>query len=333
MSVAPDPTSPGRGRRPVGPWASAGLVLALALGACGGPAAGRALSTSPRSTAQPPGQSSSSSTASSTTMTSPPTTTTEEPGWTIVSTEHIGVAVDERTFTGPQGGVVTVIRFRAGRVRYALHVGSQDPPAGSATISSDSGATIGPDEAPFLLAAFNGGFKMAAGTGGFEVDGQVLSPLVPGMASLVIDADGTAHVGVWGQGLPVPGEQVVSVRQNLPPLVTAGVASASVGDFAAWGSTLGGGAAVARSGLAQDAQGDLLYAAGMSLVPGDLAAALVGAGAVDAMELDINPEWVQADAASSGGLPLATLVPGQGRPADQYQVGWTRDFITVMATH
>jgi len=96
---------------------------------------------------------------------------------------------------------------------------------------------------------------------------------------------------------------------------------------------LGPGPAVARSGLGQDAQGDILYAAGMSLVPADLAAALVEAGAVNAMELDINPNWVQADASPTAGTPLSTLIPGQNRTAGQYQAGWTRDFVTVLATH
>ncbi len=57
---------------------------------------------------------------------------------------------------------------------------------------------------------------------------------------------------------------------------------------------LGPGPAVPRSGLGEDAQGNILYAGGMSLVPGDLATGLVDAGAVTAMELDINPEWIQA---------------------------------------
>jgi len=279
------------------------------------------------------GASPSTTTTAPSTTTTVPTTTTEEPGWSVVSTEKVGVAVDEHTFTGPGGGVVTVVRFRAGLVRYALHVGSQDPPSTSVAVPADSGPSIGPGEAPVVLAAFNGGFKMAAGAGGFEVGGQILSPLVDGLASLVIDADGTAHVGIWGQGLPLPGEAVASVRQNLAPMVSGGTAVASVADVAAWGSTLGGGAAVARSGLGEDASGNLLYAASMSVVPTDLAAALVDAGAVDAMELDINPEWVQADASPTGGLPPVTLVPGQDRPADQFQIGWTRDFITVMATH
>jgi hypothetical protein len=49
------------------------------------------------------------------------------------------------------------------------------------------------------------------------------------------------------------------------------------------------------------------------------------------MELDINPEWVQMDVASSPGGPLKAGIPGQHRPATQYLTGWTRDFIAVLA--
>ncbi len=263
----------------------------------------------------------------------PTTTTTDQPGWTPVSRESVGIAIDERTITGPLGGTVTVIRFRAGYVRFDLHVGSTDPTVGSVAIPPDGGAAIGPDETPLLLAAFNGGFKESSHAGGFELDGQVLNPLVNGLASFVIDTDGATHIGVWGDGLPAPGEQVESVRQNLPPLVSGGVASPTVGDATAWGAMLGPGPAVARSGLGQDSEGDVLYAAGMSLTPTDLAAALVEAGAVNAMQLDINPEWVQADAAPTAGASQVALIPGQNRPADQYQLGWTRDFIAVIAAH
>jgi hypothetical protein len=276
----------------------------------------------------------STTTTTTTTTTLPPTTTTttEQPGWAVVGNDAFGFAVDQQTFTGPSGGAVTVIRFRAGRVHYALHVGSEDPPSGTAAIPPDAGPAIGPQEVPVLLGAFNGGFKIDAGAGGFDVNGLVLNPLVAGDASLVIDADGSAHIGVWGQSVPTAGEKVISVRQNLAPLISGGVPNPSVGDANAWGAMLGPGPAVPRSGLGEDAAGDILYAAGMSLVPSDLAAGLVDAGALNAMELDINPEWVQAVGAPSPGGPLTALIPGQNRPADQYQAGWSRDFITVLAS-
>ena len=94
---------------------------------------------------------------------------------------------------------------------------------------------------------------------------------------------------------------------------------------------LGGGADVARSAIGQDAAGDLMYAASMSAVPADLASVLASHGARIAMELDINPEWVQLDVARSPGGPLTAGVPGQDRSADQYLVGWTRDFVAVLA--
>ena len=69
----------------------------------------------------------------------------------------------------------------------------------------------------------------------------------------------------------------------------------------------------------------------MSTIPADLASALSRSGAQTAMELDINPEWVQLDTARTPGAPLTATVPGQVRPATQYLTGWTRDFVTVLS--
>jgi hypothetical protein len=51
------------------------------------------------------------------------------------------------------------------------------------------------------------------------------------------------------------------------------------------------------------------------------------------MELDINPQWVQLAVAVRPGGPLIAGIPGQHRPANQYLLGWTRDFITVLNEH
>ncbi len=227
------------------------------------------------------------------------------------------------------GTVVTVARF-SGAVQYQLHSGSSDP--GSAALSVvRAGPAVGSGERRRLLAAFNGGFLLSAHAGGYEQEGHIISPLRRGLASLVIDRSGTARIGVWGSGLPRPGESVFSVRQNLRPLVRGGHATGAAADWTAWGATLGGGEDVARSALAENAAGELIYAAGTSTTPADLAAALVHAGARTAMELDINPEWVQLDVARGPGRGLRAAIPGQVRPADQYLIGWTRDFIAVLA--
>ena len=67
----------------------------------------------------------------------------------------------------------------------------------------------------------------------------------------------------------------------------------------------------------------------MSASPAGLAAALSRAGARIAMELDINPEWVQFDVARRPGGPLRAAIRGQQRPANQFLAGWARDFIAV----
>ena len=60
-------------------------------------------------------------------------------------------------------------RFDAGSVVFDLHVGTSDPPANLAALPPDRGPALATDETPFLLAAFNGGFKANAGPGGVEV--------------------------------------------------------------------------------------------------------------------------------------------------------------------
>jgi hypothetical protein len=177
-----------------------------------------------------------------------------------------------------------VVRFRAGQVRFNLHDGSQDPPAGTA-IGPESSSLVSTSEIPELLGAFNGGFKVNAAAGGVEVDGHTLTPLLNGFASFVIDTNGIGRIGVWGSTVPIPGEQVASVRQNLRPLIEGGQMSAQIGNLAQWGATLHGLAATARSALGEDAAGDILYAASMSALPRDLALALSDDGAIDAMGL------------------------------------------------
>lgn len=231
-------------------------------------------------------------------------------------------------FRAADGSVVTLARFR-GPVSYRLHSGSADP--GSAALAIvHAGPRIRGLERHRLLAAFNGGFLLSAGVGGYEQEGRVIRPLRKGLASLVIDRSGAAAIGVWGAGLPRPGEPVFSVRQNLRPLVKRGHPSRAAAHWRSWGATLGGGESVARSALGENAAGELIYAGSMSTTPADLAAALVHAGARIAMELDINPEWVQLDVARMPGGRLRAALPAQVRSADQYLIGWGRDFLTVL---
>jgi hypothetical protein len=237
------------------------------------------------------------------------------------------VSVAISTFRAADGSVITLAEFH-GPVQYVLHDGSLDPKVPGRL--KEGPKVTGPERAR-LLAAFNGGFQKKSHAGGYEQEGHVAWPLQWGLASLVINAQGHARIGVWGQTVPARGERLYDVRQNLWLLVNGGQPTAQSGHWWRWGGTIGNREYVARSALGQDAGGNLIYAASMSTTPADLAQALAKAGARVAMELDINPEWVQMDAATTPGGPLKAEIPRQNRPANQYLTGWTRDFIAVLA--
>ena len=286
------------------------IVLAAAgtLAACSSPAATTSAPASPPATTR--------ATAAATPSPSPtPTPTPPAPRVTLT------------TMRMKDGSRVTVAVF-SGPVTFVLHDGSEDP--GLAAGRVKAGPAVRGAERGRLLAAFNGGFKLSAGAGGYEQEGHVAAALRRGIASLVIDRSGQARIGVWGHGVPGRGEAVYSVRQNLTPLVLNGKPTPAAADWSVWGATLGGGEFVARSALGQGADGDLEYAASMSASPADLAVALTRAGARVAMELDINPEWVQLDVARRPGGPLRAAIKGQARPANQFLEGWARDFVTVL---
>ncbi len=300
-------------------WTAASLAGLCALAACSSPPA----ATHPGGTASPSSRAATPVTARTSGSARPGASQAAD----VVPAAPAPPQVTVTRLRTADGSVVTVATF-AGPVTYVLHDGSEDPGAAAGRVGA--GPAVAGAERKRLLAAFNGGFKLSAGVGGYEQEGHVASALRRGLASLVIDRSGRARIGVWGDGVPAPGEAVYSVRQNLTPLVLNGRPTAAAADWGLWGATLGGGEYVARSALGQDAAGDLIYAASMSTTPADLAFVLAYAGARIAMELDINPEWVQLDVAGRPGGSLRASVPGQYRPADQYLAGWARDFIAVL---
>jgi len=262
---------------------------------------------------------------------SAPRTVKDQHGWTPVTFNHGVIAVDRRAFAEPDGHTVTLYRFIAGQVRFALHTGSLDPPEVARYVGPGGAPRISRLEAPHIVAAFNGGFMVATGSGGFELNRHVYVALQGGTESLVINADGTAKVGAWGHALPLRGEAVVAVRQNLQALISGGRLSPLVGYVDAWGATENGVAVEPRSSLGIDRHGNLVYAASMASLPVDLGVALMSVGVVQAMELDINPGWVQLDSTPHPGGRLVAGIPSQTLPGNQYELGWTRDFVTVMA--
>jgi hypothetical protein len=87
-----------------------------------------------------------------------------------------------------------------------------------------------------------------------------------------------------------------------------------------------------RSGIGIDANGNLIYAAADSQTVGSLAEILIRAGAVRAMQLDINSFWVSLITyAQPGGGSPTNLLPSMNRPASRYLTPDDRDFFAVYA--
>ena len=211
------------------------------------------------------------------------------------------------------------------RTRLALYPGRYEPP---------SSAPRGPMEVPWgqrwrLLATFNSGFTYRDGHGGFAVNGTSYTPLSPGMGTVVAYRSGRVDVVSWHGGR-VPGRDVVLARQNLPLIVDGGRPNPNLSDGPAWGATLGNAIRVWRSGIGVDRHGNLIYAAADYQTVGSLAAILIRAGAVRAMELDINAEWPSFITYAHGGGRVPTkLVPNTQQSATRYLVPDDRDFFAV----
>jgi Phosphodiester glycosidase len=210
------------------------------------------------------------------------------------------------------------------RIRLALYPGLQEPAAASPRGLGE----VPPGQRWRLLATFNGGFKSAAGAGGFLVNGRVDEPLQIGMGTLVEYRDGSLDILNW-QGRTRPGALVLA-RQNLPPLVWAARPTARASNAWLWGATLGGGAAVWRTAIGVTQRGDLVYAAAGGQTAASLAALMVRLGAVRAIELDINPEWPSfIGYAARGGRDPIKLVPNPQQSAYRYLAPDNRDFFAV----
>ena len=208
-------------------------------------------------------------------------------------------------------------------------------------------APILPNDARRLVAAFNGGFKFPQSHGGYYSEGHLVFPMRNGAASLVIYKNGDVTVGTWANEVRMTVD-VSSVRQNLNLLVEAGRPTrlAGTANWLDWGATCAATSCRGRgiehqwrSGVGVTANGALVYVAGAGLAPLQLAELLARAGALRAMELDINPYWPvlatydppspHGPAAAANGTKLVpTSIQG---PWTFFKPSWARDFVTMLA--
>jgi Phosphodiester glycosidase len=211
------------------------------------------------------------------------------------------------------------------RTALAYYPGRYEPP--SATLR-------GPIQVPFgqrwrLLATFNSGFIYSDGLNGDALDGHVNEPLRDGLATLLAHRKGGVNIVDW-HGAASPGPRIAFARQSLPLIIDHGRLSPALNDSTQWGFTLGNAVRVWRTGAGIDRRGNLIYAAADYQTVTTLAQILKRAGAVRAMELDINPEWpTLITYRHRHGLLPTRVVPNYQQPPTRYLVPDDRDFFAV----
>lgn len=212
------------------------------------------------------------------------------------------------------------------RTRVMLYPGISEP---AVTMPSR-----GPEEVPMtmryrLVATFNSAFKLSDSGGGFAYDGHTYAPMRSNLATILRYRNGQVDVISWHGG-PEVGANVLYARQNLPLIVKGGQPNPNLSDGLQWGATLGNAIMVWRSAVGVDRHGNLIYAAANDQTVGSLASIMTRAGAVRAMELDINSYWPSfityryPDARHP-----ANLLADMDRPATRYLTPDDRDFFAV----
>ena len=232
---------------------------------------------------------------------------------------------------GPlQPGVTAYAAWiRSSTSELALYPGYEGP--GPTSLSR------GPEQVPpsarvRLLATFNAGFYEADARAGFYVNHTLYYPMLAGLATVVRYRSGRVDVIAWHGGARPPAN-VLMARQNLSLLVSNARPTPGSAVNSQWGLTLHGVAAVWRTALGVDAQGNLIYVAAPNQTAASLASLMLSVHAVRAMELDINPEWpIFVTYGAPGALGATLFVPNPNQVPNRFLYTSTKDFFAVFAS-
>jgi hypothetical protein len=195
-------------------------------------------------------------------------------------------------------------------------------------------AQRGPEEVPTtmrdrLVATFNSGFKLADSGGGFAYGGHTYTTMKDGLGTFVRYTDGSVDVIDWTGGSTIASD-IVYARQNLPLIVSGGQLNSNLSTGPEWGATLGNAVQVWRSSVGVDKYGNLIYAAANYQTVASLARIMQHAGAVRAMEMDINAYWPSfITYQRAGAIGARNLLPDMTRSPLRYLTPDDRDFFAV----
>lgn len=221
--------------------------------------------------------------------------------------------------------VAYVAWFDHTRTSIAFYPGRYEPP---------NAAVRGPMMVPFhqryhLLATFNAGFTYAYNGNGSSINGRENEPLRDGLATLVQYKTGRITIVIWHGG-PVASKRFAWARQSLPPIVWNGKLNPNLNDSKEWGETIGNTIRVWRTGVGIDRRGNLMFVVADSQTVESLARILKHAGAVRAMQFDINSFWhTLITYTHKHGLHPTLVEPQPNHTAYRYLTPDDRDFFAV----
>lgn len=235
---------------------------------------------------------------------------------------------------------VLLVAMDTRQLELAMEGGSEDPkpdvgPTGSGHIPRD------PAIARRVAAVWNGAFKTEHGHYGMTVNRRVLLPPVPGGASIVTLSDGRLAMGTWGAKPTLGGlagiadDSIVSMRQNLDPLLEDGVWNPRGRTL--WGYTRADneGMQTHRSGMCITSAGTLIYAWGDDVNASSLGRSMKLAGCVYGMHLDMNPGhtafmFTNINEIKGKNYKSALLEPDMIKTTERYIEYAQKDFFYVM---
>ncbi|MFN8215083.1 MAG: phosphodiester glycosidase family protein [Solirubrobacterales bacterium] len=205
--------------------------------------------------------------------------------------------------------------------------GLAEPPE----ISHRGSGEVPPSLRDRLVATFNGGFPLETSNAGLIYRGKVVEAMVDGVATLVEYRGGRTDIVRWSPAQDAA-HNIWFAKQNLPPIIDEGKLNPNLSDGPEWGETVNNAVRVWRSGLGVDRHGNLIYAAANYQTVGSLAEILKRAGAVRAMELDINEDWTSfITYRHPGAVEPSNLLPEMFRSPERYLTPDERDFFAVYA--
>jgi hypothetical protein len=222
--------------------------------------------------------------------------------------------------------VAGVAWMSAPRTELVYTPGTAEPPE---PLEDRGSGEVPPELRHRMVATFNGGFPLETSNAGLIYRGNIRETMVNGIATVVGYRGGGFDIVRWESGDHVP-KNVWFAKQNLPPIIYEGKLNPDLSDGPEWGETVNNAIRVWRSGLGIDAHGNLIYAAANYQTVESLAKVLQRAGAVRAIELDINEDWTSfISYRHPGALDPSNLLPEMFRSPDRYLEPDERDFFAV----